>query len=65
MASGETLTGATTAGTSITNTTGNGHMVTHDSSLAGNAALAGGTCTLDGGGTLTPGVTSRSSSQNA
>ena len=54
MASGETLTGATTAGTSITNTTGNGHMVTHDSSLAGNAALAGGTCTLDGGGTLTP-----------
>ncbi|MFN8519567.1 MAG: hypothetical protein U0667_09340 [Chloroflexota bacterium] len=42
------------SGSTITNITGNGHTVTYDASLDGNAWLAGGTYTLSGGGTLTP-----------
>ena len=49
-----TLEGAVIADGTVTNITGNGFTVTCDASLEANAALAGGTYTLTGGGTLTP-----------
>lgn len=48
------LSGATIAGTAITNIVGNGNTVSYDSALPGNAIFGGGTFTLAGGGTLVP-----------
>jgi hypothetical protein len=42
------------SGLSVTNITGNGHIVTYDSSLSGNSPLGGKTYSLVGGGVLMP-----------
>ena len=42
------------AGGAVGNIVGNGHTVTYDATLAGNADLAGATYTLAGGGQLLP-----------